>query len=85
MILLLQPYTVVNEHGGRKYHTHHQQRNSSYLNGLNSSPRARSAMSRGSGYDTNGSDIYVTSGAYKAPSEIRLRILMLINNHCDVP
>ncbi|XP_017774206.1 PREDICTED: uncharacterized protein LOC108560977 [Nicrophorus vespilloides] len=32
-------------------------------------PRAPSALSRGSGYD-NGSDIYVTSGAYKAPSEI---------------
>lgn len=69
--LLLQPYTVVNEQGGRKYYSNHQQKNGSYLNGLNNSPRAPSALSRGSGYDTNGSDIYVTSGAYKAPSEIR--------------
>lgn len=68
-VFVFQPYTVVNEHGGRKYN--HQQKNGSYLNGLNSSPRAPSALSRGSGYDTNGSDIYVTSGAYKAPSEIR--------------
>lgn len=38
-----------------------------------SSPRAPSALSRGSGgYGDAGSDIYVTSGAYKAPSEIRL-------------
>ncbi|KRT85295.1 hypothetical protein AMK59_242 [Oryctes borbonicus] len=50
------PYTVVSERDGRRY----QSRNS---------PRAPSAMSRGSGYD-NGSDIYVTSGAYKAPSEL---------------
>ncbi|XP_019871676.1 uncharacterized protein LOC109600049 [Aethina tumida] len=49
------PYTVVNERNGRtRYHN---------------PPRAASVLSRGSGYD-NGSDIYVTSGAYKAPSEI---------------
>lgn len=56
-IVSLQPYTVLNERDGRRY----QSRNP---------PRASSAMSRGSGYD-NGSDIYVTSGAYKAPSELR--------------
>ncbi|KAI4471151.1 hypothetical protein MML48_1g08466 [Holotrichia oblita] len=50
------PYTVMSERDGRRY----QSRNP---------PRAPSAMSRGSGYD-NGSDIYVTSGAYKAPSEL---------------
>ncbi|EEZ99837.1 uncharacterized protein LOC657010 [Tribolium castaneum] len=54
------PYTIVNERNGR----------SKYHNGVNNHPpRAASVMSRGSGYD-NGSDIYVTSGAYKAPSEI---------------
>jgi hypothetical protein len=54
------PYTIVNERNGR----------SKYHNGVNSHPpRASSVLSRGSGYD-NGSDIYVTSGAYKAPSEI---------------
>ncbi|XP_018566880.1 uncharacterized protein LOC108907620 isoform X2 [Anoplophora glabripennis] len=62
------PYTIVNERNGRKYDGTHQ-KGSSYQNGHHSSPRAPSAMSRGSGYDTNGSDIYVTSGAYKAPSE----------------
>lgn len=62
---------MVNENGARKYNSQHNQKNGSYQNGMNSSPRAPSAMSRGSGYDTNGSDIYVTSGAYKAPSEIR--------------
>ncbi|XP_065161020.1 uncharacterized protein [Atheta coriaria] len=50
------PYTVVNERR--------------YLNARNPPPRASSALSRHSaGYD-NGSDIYVTSGAYKSPSEI---------------
>ncbi|CAH1101001.1 unnamed protein product [Psylliodes chrysocephalus] len=62
------PYTIVNERNGRKYHNH--QKSNSYQNGNHSTPiRAPSALSRGSGYDTNGSDIYVTSGAYKAPSE----------------
>lgn len=55
---MLQPYTVVNEREGRRYNSR---------NGH----RAPSALSRGSGYDDNGSDIYVTSGAYKAPSELR--------------
>ncbi|VEN34250.1 unnamed protein product [Callosobruchus maculatus] len=60
------PYTVVNERNGRRYR--HHQKNGSYHH--DRSPRAPSALSRGSGYDTNGSDIYVTSGAYKVPSEI---------------
>lgn len=62
-LIMFQPYTIVNERNGRntKYHS----------NGVNNHPpRAASVLSRGSGYD-NGSDIYVTSGAYKAPSEIR--------------
>ncbi|XP_023023595.1 uncharacterized protein [Leptinotarsa decemlineata] len=63
------PYTIVNERNGRKYNS--QQKNGGYQNGHHSTPnRAPSALSRGSGYDTNGSDIYVTSGAYKAPSEM---------------
>ncbi|XP_050517991.1 uncharacterized protein LOC114329387 [Diabrotica virgifera virgifera] len=64
------PYTIVNERNGRRYNNH--QKSSSYQNGQNTSTpmRAPSALSRGSGYETNGSDIYVTSGAYKAPSEI---------------
>ncbi|CAG9840655.1 unnamed protein product [Diabrotica balteata] len=69
-ILLSTPYTIVNERNGRRYNNH--QKSNSYQNGQNTSTpiRAPSALSRGSGYDTNGSDIYVTSGAYKAPSEI---------------
>ncbi|XP_071057420.1 uncharacterized protein [Onthophagus taurus] len=51
------PYNVVNEREARRYHH------------ARNPPRASSALSRGSGYDDNGSDIYVTSGAYKAPSE----------------
>ncbi|CAH0546019.1 unnamed protein product [Brassicogethes aeneus] len=53
------PYRIVNERNGRNHHS----------NGHHNPPRAASALSRGSGYD-NGSDIYVTSGAYKAPSEL---------------
>lgn len=70
------PYTIVNERNGRtKYYNgngHHH-----------SSPRAPSALSRGSrgsAYD-NGSDIYVTSGAYKAPSEISRHSRMRAPSH----
>ncbi|XP_018330742.1 uncharacterized protein LOC108740750 [Agrilus planipennis] len=38
-------------------------------NGSHHPPRAHSALSKGSGYGDGGSDIYVTSGAYKSPSE----------------
>ncbi|XP_056631350.1 uncharacterized protein LOC130441614 [Diorhabda sublineata] len=64
------PYTIVNERNSRKYNNH--PKSNGYHNGHHASTpsRAPSALSRGSGYDTNGSDIYVTSGAYKAPSEI---------------
>ncbi|KAK4872888.1 hypothetical protein RN001_014917 [Aquatica leii] len=48
------PYAVVSERNGRKPQ----------------SPRAASVLSKGSGYGDTGSDIYVTSGAYKSPSEI---------------
>lgn len=51
------PYTVVSERNGRRYQSHN-------------SPRAPSVLSKGSGYGDTGSDIYVTSGAYKSPSEI---------------
>lgn len=51
------PYAVVSERNGRKY----QQ---------NNSQRAPSVLSKGSGYGDTGSEIYVTSGAYKSPSEI---------------
>lgn len=65
--MFFQPYTVVNErNGGHKYQP-------------NSSSRAPSALSRGSGgYGDTGSDIYVTSGAYKAPSEMRYDIVKII-------
>ncbi|XP_031355282.1 uncharacterized protein LOC116179617 isoform X1 [Photinus pyralis] len=48
------PYTVVSDRNGRR----HQ------------SPHSPSVLSKGSGYGDTGSDIYVTSGAYKSPSEI---------------
>ncbi|XP_050297950.1 uncharacterized protein LOC126737209 [Anthonomus grandis grandis] len=63
------PYTIVNE---RNHHQHHRpaySNNSPRQNGYTSS-RAPSALSKSSRYDDTGSDIYVTSGAYKAPSEI---------------
>lgn len=70
------PYTIVNErnqsskyHHGNNSSNHHNNHNQNGYHHFNSTPRAMSVISRGSGYD-NGSDIYVTSGAYKAPSEI---------------
>ncbi|XP_030763074.1 uncharacterized protein LOC115887739, partial [Sitophilus oryzae] len=61
------PYTIVNERNGRVggYVNNSSPRQNGYT-----SSRAPSALSRGSRYDDTGSDIYVTSGAYKAPSEI---------------
>ncbi|CAH1119699.1 unnamed protein product [Phaedon cochleariae] len=76
------PYTIVNERNGRK--NNGQTKSGSYQNGhqhSTSTPRAPSALSRGSGYDTNGSDIYVTSGAYKAPSEISRNSRMRAPSH----
>ncbi|XP_060519518.1 uncharacterized protein LOC132697844 [Cylas formicarius] len=61
------PYTIVNERNGK---TPYATGSSPRQNGYKSSPRAPSALSRSSRYDDNGSDIYVTSGAYKAPSEV---------------
>lgn len=56
------PYTIVNERRpGYANHSPPQNRYNS---------RAPSALSKGSRYDDTGSDIYVTSGAYKAPSEL---------------
>lgn len=65
------PYSVVNEKNGgsRNYLNHQQQQQQPLRHHLHPPPRASSALSRGSGYDDNNSDIYVTSGAYKAPSE----------------
>ncbi|KAL1517810.1 hypothetical protein ABEB36_001533 [Hypothenemus hampei] len=61
------PYTIVNERSNNR---------SGYVNNsppqphrYTASSRAPSALSKTSRYDDTGSDIYVTSGAYKAPSE----------------
>ncbi|KAF7265893.1 uncharacterized protein LOC143198600 [Rhynchophorus ferrugineus] len=59
------PYTIVNERNSRGYLSNSSPRQNGYT-----SSRAPSALSRGSRYDDTGSDIYVTSGAYRAPSEI---------------
>lgn len=59
------PYTIVNERSTRPGYTSNSPRQNGYT-----STRAPSALSKGSRYDDTGSDIYVTSGAYKAPSEI---------------
>jgi len=54
-----KPYSMVNDRDRYKSNGYHK-----------SSSRAPSALSLGTGYDDNGSDIYVTSGAYRAPSEL---------------
>lgn len=59
------PYTIVNERNNRRGYTSSSPRQNGYT-----SSRAPSALSKGSRFDDTGSDIYVTSGAYKAPSEI---------------
>lgn len=75
----LSEYTVANERTSSPHHTSRKSRANGVDNGGPRSlgspptripPRAPSALSYDHGGD-NGSDIYVTSAAYKAPSEIR--------------
>ncbi|KAL3275304.1 hypothetical protein HHI36_020071 [Cryptolaemus montrouzieri] len=60
------PYTIENE---RKKELKYDSRENGYQY---IPPPALSFISRGSGYD-DGSEVYVTSGAYKAPSEMSSR------------